>query len=189
MSTPQTIAPVTHRFPTAHAYEGDPGGARRLGGEKGRGMTKRIALLSALLTFVFSAVAEAGLVINGGMFGVSLGSTMKQVRLKLGRPNEVDHRGGTIAWSYDSRGLVIDFKENRVHDLSTDGFAQRSASGVGVGSTLTAVMRLVPRVHCSPRFQATQGFECISRSAHASTDFHVTSRRGLVQSVLITREP
>ena len=149
-------------------------------------MKKRIVLSAVLFTFACPAVAGATIVINGGMSGVSLGNTMKQVRHQLGRPNEVDHRGGTTAWSYTWRGLVIDFRTNRVHDLSTLSKLQRTASGVGVGSSETAVMRLVPGVHCSPD---SQGAECIVASGHVLTDFHVTSRRGLVQYVLISRRP
>jgi hypothetical protein len=140
--------------------------------------------------FASPAVAGASLVINRGMFGVSVGDTMKQVRHRLGRPDEVDHRGGTTAWLYFDRGLLIDFsRKNRVRDLSTQSQSPRSASGVGVGSSETAVMRLVPGVHCSGTLATRQGIECIAASAHVRTDFHVTSRRGLVQYVLIARMP
>lgn len=153
-------------------------------------MKNRIALLTALFTLAFPAMAGATLVINRGMFGVSLANTVKQVRQKLGRPNEVDHSRGTTTWFYSGRGVYVDFsRDNRVHDLETQGFSQRTASGVGVGSSETAVMRLVPGIHCSPNSQDSRGVECIATSAHVLTDFHVTSRRGLVQSVLITRKP
>jgi hypothetical protein len=153
-------------------------------------MKKRIALSAVLFTFAFPAVAGAMIVINRGMSGVSLGNTMQQVRHKLGRPDEIDHLGGTTTWWYTERGLYVDFRRsNRVYALETEGFSQRTASGVGVGSSETAVMRLVPGVHCSPNSQCSQGVECIAASAHVLTDFHVTSRRGLVQSVLISRKP
>jgi hypothetical protein len=161
-----------------------------VGWGKGPETKNRIALLTALFTLAFPAMAGATLVINGGMFGVSLGNTLKQARQKLGRPNEVDHSGATTTWFYSERGLYIDFsRNNRVHDLETDGFSQRTASGVGVGSSETALMRLMPGVHCSPNFQGSQGSECIAASAHVVTDFHITGRRGLVQSVLISQKP
>jgi hypothetical protein len=152
-------------------------------------MKKRIALLTAVLTFAFAAVADATLAVNHGMFGVSLGNTMQQVRHNLGSPDEIDHHAGTTAWSYDSRGLFIDFRAGRVHDLSTGSPSQRTASGVGVGSSETAVMRLVPGVRCAPNSQGLQGIECVAASGNALTDFHVTSRRGLVQSVSVTLKP
>lgn len=153
-------------------------------------MKKRIVFSAVLFTFAFPAVAGATLVVNSGVSGVSLGNTMKQVRQKLGRPNEVDRRGGTTAWSYTFRTLVIDFsRQNRVHDLSTLSGSQRTTSGVGVGSTETAVMKLVPGVHCSGSSQGPQGTDCIAASGHVFTDFHVTSQRGLVKYVLISRRP
>lgn len=153
-------------------------------------MKKRIVVAAALLTFAFPAVAAATLVINSGLSGVSLDNTMKQVRHELGRPSAVDRSGGTTTWFYLGRGLSIDFgKNNRVHDLSTFSSSQRTASGVGAGSSETAVMKLVPGVHCSGSSQGPQGTDCIAASGHVFTDFHVTSRRGLVKSVLISRRP
>jgi hypothetical protein len=152
-------------------------------------MEKRIALLAAVLAFAFPAIADAALVINDGVFGISLGNTTKQVRQKLGRPTEIDHHGGTTAWSYEWRGLYIDFRNGRVHDLLLSSPSQRTASGVGVGSSETAIMRLVPGVHCSPNSERSQGIECIAAAGHTVTDFHVTTRRGLVQTVLITLKP
>jgi hypothetical protein len=153
-------------------------------------MKKRIAVVAALFTFAFPAVAGATIVVNGGMSGVRLDNTMNQVRHALGRPNEVDHFGGTTAWFYASSGLSIDFgRTNRVHDLSTGGHSELTASGVGVGSSEVAVMRLVPGVHCSPNAPGSQGVDCTVSSAGVLTDFHVTTRRGLVQSVTISREP
>jgi hypothetical protein len=153
-------------------------------------MKKRIAVSALLFTFAFPALAGATLVINSGMSGVSLGDTMKQVRQKLGRPNEVDHSGGTTAWFYTFRTLVVDFsRQSRVHDISTLSGSQRTASGVGVGSTETAVMKFVPGVHCSGNAQGPQGTDCVAASGHVFTDFHVTSQRGLVKYVLISRRP
>jgi hypothetical protein len=150
---------------------------------------KQIAVLAALFTFAFPALAGATIVINRGMFGVDLGNTMNQVRRTLGRPDQVDPRGGATAWSYYSRGLLIDFsRTNRVHDLSTESLSQSTASGVGIGSSETAVMRLGPAVHCPAVFPTGyQGFDCIVASGHVFTKFHITSRRGLVQYVLISR--
>jgi hypothetical protein len=153
-------------------------------------MKKRVVLSAVVVTFAFPAVAGATLVINSGMSRVSLGNTMKQVRQKLGRPSEVDRSGGTTTWFYLGRELSIDFsRQNRVHDLSTLSGSQRTASGVGVGSSETAVMKFVPGVHCSGSSQGPQGTDCIAASGHVFTDFHVTSRRGLVKSVLISQRP
>ena len=151
-------------------------------------MKKRTALLATLFTFAIPAVADATIVINRGMFGVSLGDTMTQIRHTLGRPNEVDHHGGITTWFYDARSLSVDFSRNkRVHALLTISPSQRTASGVGAGSSETAVMRLVPGVHCSPGSQGD--VDCTVTSGHVLTDFQVTTERGFVQSVLVTRTP
>ena len=146
--------------------------------------------MAAVATFAFPAGAGATIVVNKGMFGISLGSTTTQVRHNLGRPYEVDHRGATTAWYYFERGLYVVFnREHRVRGLSTEGLSQHTTTGVGVGSSELAVIRLVPGVHCSPWSQDSRGIECVVASAHVSTDFHVSTRRGLVQYVLISRLP
>jgi uncharacterized membrane protein YadS len=55
---------------------------------------KRIVLLGAVLALAMPAIAGATIVINHGMFGVSLGATMKQVRQKLGAPSDTSQTGG-----------------------------------------------------------------------------------------------
>ena len=78
-------------------------------------MKKRIVFSAALLTFAFPAVAGATLVINSGMSGVSLGTTIKQVCYKLGRPSEIDRSGGTTTWFYSGRELSIDFRNRTAY--------------------------------------------------------------------------
>ena len=78
------------------------------------------------------------------MSGVWLGMGKAQVRAKLGRP--VGSGGGRL---YYPR-VWVGFRLNRVVEITTTRSAERTRSGVGVGSTEAAVKRAYPSVVCAP---------------------------------------
>ncbi len=150
---------------------------------------KRIALFTAAAVLVLPPFASATIVINRGMFGVSLGATMKQARQKLGPPTDVSHRRGRTTWFYFHRGLLLDFhgKKQLLHALYTENPKQRTTRGVGVGSTEPDVMRLVPGVQCGTT-PGTSGTDCLvfahRPSGTYATDFSIAAN-GRVGSVFI----
>ena len=140
---------------------------------------KRIAVVAALVGLAFPAVAGAKIVINRGMFGVSLGATMKQVRAKLGKASEVQRFQSATTWWYAGRDLTVNFggKPLKVTSLFTENRKERTANGVGVGSSESAVKRLVPGVDCSTTPDA--GTHCLVPSPTSLTlftSFHIGSK-------------
>jgi hypothetical protein len=153
-------------------------------------MVKRAAVLVALFATIFPSVASAMIVVDRGMFGVSMGATMKHVRSKLGSPSRVE-RSGTD-WLYRRRHLTLlfDGPRSRLSFLSTTSPGQRTVRGVGVGSTKQDVLRYVAGVRCGPPHKS--GTDCLVFSEAATvfglgpdTEFRIGST-GVVDEVDIS---
>jgi hypothetical protein len=117
---------------------------------------KRLAVVPALIAgALMLAPAEAGAIIqlDRGIAGARIGNSKAQVRTALGQPNRV--RNGTndfgpfTVFSYTG-GIRVTFQSgNDVTAVSTKGLGDRTARGIGVRSTRTAVEQRVPGVDCS----------------------------------------
>ncbi|MDP8943997.1 MAG: hypothetical protein M3N16_07745 [Actinomycetota bacterium] len=152
-------------------------------------MSRRVLVsivLIVALALLAPSSASALVRVNKGMFGVSLGKTQKQVKRKLGRPNDVERnrRLREIDWFYDRRQLMVSFKARtrRVVSLVTSNPRERTASGVGVGSTEQEVVAGVPGATCSTR--ENRRF-CAVFGATAATFFNLEA--GRVETVVILR--
>jgi hypothetical protein len=117
----------------------------------------RTALASALVALILPASAAATIVPQRGIAGVNLNMTQPQVRAKLGTPDHVRHPTSPIfgqytTWIYGkTRVDMFRNGDGKVFTVSTTGKAQKTAAGVGVGSTAAAVAKSVKRVHCNAR--------------------------------------
>ena len=105
---------------------------------------RRIAVVLAVLGLIAASPSGAVIRPQQGMSGVWLGMGKAQVRAKLGRP--VGSGGGRL---YYPR-VWVGFRLNRVVEITTTRSAERTRSGVGVGSTEAAVKRAYPSLVCAP---------------------------------------
>jgi hypothetical protein len=112
------------------------------------------ALVTALSALVLAAAAGATIVPQQGMFGVRLGMTKPQVRAAAGTPLAVVHGSNEFGTFTEFRYpflVKVTFQGDRtVTNVSTTGRRERTASGVGVGSTLAQVRAGVAGVTCDP---------------------------------------
>jgi hypothetical protein len=144
------------------------------------------ALLGCLLFFVLAAPATAMIQLDRGIAGARLGATRAAVRAALGSPTKViggsNDFGPFVRYTYRG-GLRVFFQgKTRVTSVFTSGLGDRTASGVGVGSTEAAA-------------DALSGVKCETiagvRSCHTGsflpgrrvTDFRIVS--GKVASVSV----
>lgn len=144
-----------------------------------------VALVAALAAVFLAAPARGVIVPQRSIAGVALGMTPGQVRAELGRPSSV-LRGRNIfgPWTrYRYPRLTIFFQGNsRVTSISTTRRAERTARGVGVGST-ERQLRGRHRVRCERIVGIRHCYVGSYRPGTRVTDFIV--KRGRVVQVII----
>lgn len=143
----------------------------------------------AIASFGLLAPPSAGALIqvDEGIAGARLGNTRAEVRAALGTPDRVQRStnefGPFLQYRYEG-GIRVSFQgRRRVTAVTTTGRGDRTARGVGVGSSEAAVRARVPGVTC----ETFAGF----RSCHTGdlapgetiTDFAL--RNGKVRRVTV----
>jgi hypothetical protein len=111
----------------------------------------RKVLLVLLAAAVFAAGAGATIVVQRSIAGVSIALSQKKVRSILGKPRRVilarNEFGHYVEYRYP--GLVLDFQGgNPLSSISTTRRSERTARGIGVGSTRKQVRQKVRGVTC-----------------------------------------
>lgn len=121
-----------------------------------RGSSARGALLVATSTsaivLALAPAASGTIVPQRAMAGVSLGMSRTQVESVAGKPLRVERQhnefGSLTRFIYPGR-VAVDFQgDATVTAVWTTGRKERTARGVGVGSTRAQVLRLVSGARC-----------------------------------------
>lgn len=157
----------------------------------------RRAFAPALLVAVALAApapAAAEVVPQKGMKGIELGMTVKQVRAALGSPTRfrtIPHpvMGPARQWVYGLTDVLFDSTaaNAKVVVLSTTSRAERTASGVGVGSSRAAVKRDVAGARCLVEFTYDHCFVGDFSPGETVTDFAIGKRRKVVTRITVGR--
>lgn len=116
---------------------------------------KRLLLAAALTcaaALLAPSPAAAIIQLERGISGVRVGDTKSEVRQDLGQPRRIVNRMGELGpfteFRYRGRITVTFFGGNAVTAVATAGPGDRTARGVGVGSTRRQVRNRVPGVRC-----------------------------------------
>jgi hypothetical protein len=163
---------------------------------------RRTAPLLALAAQAASAApAGATIVPQDNIAGVKIGMTQERVLDLLGDPTRTVTRlgggGGEIpitTYTYKRPGLKVLFRPNRANTANIvfvvkvyRGRGQRTAEGIGIGSTRAAVRRKVAGVRCE-RFDPSYAICLVGtgRWGRISTSFEL-NRRNRVKSVSLVK--
>ena len=106
-------------------------------------MRRLLAISAAGVTLLAAQSADATIRPQYGMSRVVLGMTKAQVRSRLGAP--IGSGGGRV---YYAR-VWVGFRLGRVAEITTTRSTERTASGVGVDSSESAVRQAYPSVVCA----------------------------------------
>ena len=143
-------------------------------------------MVLALAGACFAGAAGAAIVPQKGIAGVSLGMPQASVRATLGRPRRVQR--GTNEFGrftiFHYAGLRVSFQGGAaVTSVDTTRRSERTARGVGVGSTEADVRRYVRGVRCRTEFGFRHCFVGAFLPGKRVTDFVI--RRGRVARVTV----
>ena len=149
-------------------------------------MKRFLTLLAVSAAVVIPASAHAAIVPQQGIAGVKLGQTAKKVRQIAGTPVRVVHGRNEIGsfTEYRYRGLTVNFFGGpRVTAVSTRSRTERTADGIGVGSTEAELTAAIPAVKC----EMLGGFRSCTlgtlNPGHRVTDFSIHA--GKVSRVVV----
>jgi hypothetical protein len=119
-----------------------------------KGSRRGVAVVLVGIVWVLgtAATAQAIIQVQKGISGIRLGMSTARVRASLGAPTKVKHGsnpfGSFTQYRYRG-GITVTFQGDKdVTAVSISGQSDRTASGVGVGSTETQVKNGVPGVKC-----------------------------------------
>ncbi len=145
-----------------------------------------LAVAAALSALGLTAAASATIVPQHGMAGAALGMTQAQVRAKLGAPLKVKHAkndfGPYTTFSYAT--VTVTFQgDSSVTAMSTTSASERTASGLGVGSTRAQLRAKLPALRCAGSNAEGDCHLGALLPGRTVTDFFI--RRGKVVSVTV----
>ncbi|MDX6718280.1 MAG: hypothetical protein QOJ63_534 [Solirubrobacteraceae bacterium] len=143
--------------------------------------------LAVALALAVPAVGVARIVVDRGIGPVRIGMTAREVRAALGRADDVARSGSTSALVYRSRKLVVTLSAGRVQIVSTRSRRERTAGGVGPGSTLRALRAGVRGTRCGSKAGVDFCKVGSGRSGRRSTVFLIVD--GIVDTVSVARAP
>ncbi len=116
-------------------------------------MRSFITLLLAAAALAAPAAANADIKIGYGMSSVRLGMSEAKVRSILGPPAKVvtiNNDFGALRELRYPGAVTVGFQSGTtVTGITTSGVGDRTAAGIGVGSTEAQVKAKVPKVKCS----------------------------------------
>lgn len=142
---------------------------------------------AALAALSLPAAAPALVQIDKGIAGVRLGNTVAQVHAALGRPARVANGAndfGRFRQETYRGGIVVFFQGARsVTSVVTTGLGDRTAKGIGIGSTEAAVRANVPGVRCETTLGARSCHTHSFTAGRRVTDFFI--RNGRVTRVTV----
>ena len=145
----------------------------------------RVAV-ALVVVLAWATAASAVIVPQRGIAGVRLEMSKAQVRAVLGAPRAVVHGSNDFGsyTIYRYRGLRVTFQGNRtVTGVFTTRASERTAAGVGVGSTEGQVRAKVAGVHCRTESGFRHCFVGRFLAGKSVTDFRI--KRGHVTSVTV----
>jgi hypothetical protein len=150
-----------------------------------RALSVSAVVLAALL--VAAPAAEGTIRLEQSIAGVRLGMTRGEVVAVAGKPDRVRVVPNPIVpftvYRYGAGSNELDvtfFAGRRVTAVTTTRAAERTRSGIGRGSTIAALRRLVPGLRCVTAFRKTI---CARGDGTRTTQFIVESGRVVESTV------
>ena len=112
-------------------------------------MTFRSAAAALLGSLLLAVPAQAEITPGVGIAGVKVEDTQAQVRALHGEPSSTGPSGENTAWHYSALSLTVIFRPAATAEhVLTLSPTERTATGVGPGSTVAEVQAAYPDITC-----------------------------------------
>jgi hypothetical protein len=154
-----------------------------------------VIVLAATALVPAASAVEATVTPGVGIGKVRIGMTRAQVERVLGHDKQLSERApvaGTTYLEYDwdfaswSVGFVQRGGSLRVSQVGTSLHAQRTTSGVGVGSTFKAVARAYPQAVCR-NYYVSMGSRATTDPTERATSFAIVVAKNRRQLAFLVR--
>lgn len=137
-------------------------------------------ILAVAAVLALPSTASASIRINTGIDGAKIGQTKTQIKAVLGNPsqtvNGMNDFGAFTEYRYTNEKLRVVFQGNAGATLlETKGLGDRTASGVGVGSTETFLKAKLAGEVCSTSGGVRSCHIGTLTAGHRVTDFFIVS--------------
>jgi hypothetical protein len=146
------------------------------------------AVVGAMVLVLATAVPAMAVIVMGQRIGkVKVGQKLKVVNKEMGKPSSSacgpGSGGGTVcSYSWKKQKINVQFVNKLVVEIDTTSRKQKTSSGVGVGSTRTAVNKAFPA--CAKAGAST---ECIlGKTAHNGDKYMVFAFDGATTASKVT---
>ena len=149
--------------------------------------------VACIATLVWAGVASALIVPQKSIAGIELNMTRPEVKDKKGQPDRIVHGtndfGPYTQFTYKNAvgKLMATFQGNAgATAVWTNRETQKTAEGVHVGSSESALHDAYPRLHC--RTETSNFRHCWTgrfRAGHKVTDYRIAMATGNVKSVTV----
>jgi hypothetical protein len=144
------------------------------------GCVAAIALASSLAV---CAAADARIVIDSSIDGVTLGMTHAGAARILGK--EKLEPGGDDEYEYRHDSYQLIFTSGRASSIETFSRGQRTSNGLGVGASLAEVRARYPMVHCSSSDGEKDCYLGTIKRGDLYTDFYFENGPSSMTAVII----
>lgn len=130
-------------------------------------------------SMALAPIANARVVLGQSIDGVKLGESQAQVTAQLGPPTmeQGPDQRGSMEWNYGKPpflGAVTFAANGQLSGMSTSSKQQKTAQGIGVGSSLAQVRKAYPQAKCSTGPFGPKSLICAVRSKYQGRTVETT---------------
>jgi hypothetical protein len=123
--------------------------------------------LAVALLLALPAAGHATIVISKGIAGLQIGDSRSKALRLLGPPESEDRfKGGKNLYYAHGPVSEVSFGAIGLNQIETASPGQRTARGIGPGSSMSKLQQAYPKMHCSVEVKGSNACRTSTRRKH-----------------------